>query len=127
MPSETANLLIVEDEAVVARLLEMTALDAGLAEVLVARTASEALMLAERQPPEVVIMDVSLESRMAGLEAARRLSERYRAAIIFLSGNPWLQETCLALQGNVQFLQKPFLRTEIEDALGRARSDRAAM
>ena len=64
------RILVVEDEALVARDLHHTLSGAGYEVTGVCRTGEEALEAVQRQQPDVVLMDIHLEGIMDGVEAA---------------------------------------------------------
>ena len=74
----TARLLLVDDEAIVRfGLRQLFATDPELAVVGEAATARDALALADRCPPDLVVLDVELGRDGAGIDLARRLIERH--------------------------------------------------
>ncbi len=67
----TAKILIVEDHPLHMRLMEMTLKDKGYI-LLRAIDGPEGLAIAERERPDLILMDIRLP-RMSGFEVARRL------------------------------------------------------
>lgn len=116
------QVLIVDDEALVAAFLTDLVEDLGLQVIGPVSSSEEAMEAAAREAPAVAIVDVSLGSG-DGIALAAKLRESYGTAIIFLSGhsdvaaNPAVQ----ALEP-VAVLSKPCLPNEIEAALSAARS-----
>ncbi|OZM81966.1 response regulator transcription factor [Pseudonocardia sp. MH-G8] len=85
----TARLLVVDDEAIVRfGLRQLFAADPHLAVVGEAATPRDALVIADRCPPDLVILDVDLgRGDAAGVELARMLLERHRGVrILVLTG-----------------------------------------
>jgi DNA-binding NarL/FixJ family response regulator len=85
----TARLLIVDDEAIVRfGLRQLFAADPHLAVVGEAATPRDALVIADRCPPDLVILDVELgRGNAAGVELARLLLERHRKVrVLVLTG-----------------------------------------
>lgn len=80
-----ANILIVEDERVVAADLEdrLLGIDYGVCGRV--SSGEEALAMIEKDRPNLVIMDIKLEGRMDGIEAAGLIRERYSIPVVFLS------------------------------------------
>ncbi len=60
MPGAGRKVLIVEDEALVAMLVEDALLDTGFAVIGPAATVEEALALLEREAPDAVVLDLNL-------------------------------------------------------------------
>ena len=68
--SDRGCALIVEDEFLIALDLEETMQALGFEVCALAPTAKEAISLAMRNPPDVVLMDVYLDGTRQGIEAA---------------------------------------------------------
>jgi DNA-binding response OmpR family regulator len=70
----TLNVLLVEDETLVALELEETIQSLGRFHVVAkVKSGEEALSLVEREMPDIVLMDIRLEGEMDGIETARRM------------------------------------------------------
>jgi two-component system response regulator DevR len=83
----TARVLLVDDEAIVRfGLRQLFATDPELAVVGEAATARDALALADRCPPDLVVLDVELGRDGAGIDLARRLLER-QSRVLVLTGS----------------------------------------
>ena len=87
-PSEAdrLNLLIIEDEALVAMLVEDALTLHGHRVIGIADTVASALALAEAERPDLVLCDVKLANGDSGLTAAQLLAHRGIPSV-FLSGN----------------------------------------
>jgi CheY-like chemotaxis protein len=89
MKSDSAKIisvLIVEDEAISLLLLcDGFSID-GFKVCATAATGSDAVILAEKSRPDVVIMDIGLAGEMDGLEAAGLIRGKNDTAIIFTTG-----------------------------------------
>jgi two-component system, NarL family, response regulator DevR len=86
----TARLLIVDGEAIVRfGLRQLFAVDPQLAVVGEAACPRDALMIADRCPPDLVILDIELgRGDSAGVDLARMLLERHRGVrVLVLTGN----------------------------------------
>ncbi len=123
--------LIVEDVPHILELLEITLRFKGYT-VITARNGQEALELARRQPPDLVITDI-LMPKMDGFALAYHLRSDLRLSripIIFLSATyvtPEDRDFALRL-GAVRFIEKPvdteaFLLTVADVLAGEARAD----
>ena len=66
-------ILIVEDEAIVAMDLRLHLQDLGYAVSGLASTGEEAVAMAARTRPSLVLMDISLGAGMDGIEAAHHM------------------------------------------------------
>lgn len=80
------NLLIIEDEALVAMLVEDALTLHGHRVIGIADTVAAAMSLAEAERPDLALCDVKLADGDSGLTAAQLLADR-GIPCIFLSGN----------------------------------------
>ena len=115
--STQPNVLVIDDEPQILRALR-TILTSKQFRVTVAMRGEEGLTLAAANPPDVVILDLSLPD-MDGLEVCARLREWTRAPIIVLSVRETERDKVAALdKGADDYLTKPF---GIEELLARIR------
>ena len=123
---ETSSLriLLAEDNAVNQK-VALRILDKLGYRADVAANGLEALDALERQPYDVVLMDVQMPE-MDGLDASRRICERWpddsRPRIIAMTANAMIEdrEACFAA-GMDDYLAKPVRPEELAEALSRAR------
>jgi len=80
-----ARILVVEDEGIIAEDIQMSLHDLGYDVFAVVTTGEEAVRIAEESRPDLVIMDVVLQSGMDGIEAADRIRSRLGVPIIYLT------------------------------------------
>jgi len=86
--STRLRVLIVEDHQLLAVGLELLLNKLGHEFVDVASTGEDAILLAERQRPDLIVMDIGLDGKMDGIEAARKIGDRFGIRCIFLQGGP---------------------------------------
>ena len=79
------KILVVEDEAIVARNIEKRLSNAGYHISGVVTTAKEAIEKAHSAKPDLVLMDIKLKGEMDGIEAAKIIRKNLRLPIIFLT------------------------------------------
>jgi two-component system, cell cycle sensor histidine kinase and response regulator CckA len=116
------QVLIVEDERIVAGDLRSRLRRMGYRVCGIASTGADAIRLADEHHPDLVLMDIRLDGTMDGIQAADTIKKRHNLPIIYLSA--------YADQSTVErakvtepfgYLLKPFedseLRTTIEMAL----------
>ena len=83
----SSRILIVEDEFIVAADLEAKLTKLGHQVVGTAASGDEALSLAEEHRPHIVLMDIRLDGRLDGVEAASEIRNRYHIPVIFLTAH----------------------------------------
>ena len=111
------HILVIDDEAQILRALR-TILTAKQFKVSVASRGEEGLALAAAQPPDLIILDLSLPD-MDGVEVCARLREWTQVPIIILSVREGERDKVIALdKGADDYLTKPF---GIEELLARIR------
>lgn len=82
-----ANILIVEDERIVARDLQRTLERAGYGVVGSATTGPQAVLQAAQTLPDLVLMDVVLAGDMNGIEAAGEIRRQREVPVVYLTAN----------------------------------------
>ena len=80
---QSARILIVEDERVVAMNLEKRLRNLGYEIAGVAGSGEAAIELAGRTLPDLVLMDIRLEGSIRGTEAARRIWKQFQIPIVY--------------------------------------------
>jgi diguanylate cyclase (GGDEF)-like protein/PAS domain S-box-containing protein len=80
-----AKILLVEDERVVAKDLQRKLESLGYTVMAPASTGEAAIGEAARDRPDVVVMDIRLEGKMDGVEAAGRIRSLYDIPIVYLT------------------------------------------
>ncbi len=117
----TANakrILVVEDEGIIAMELAHTLRDFGYAVVGTAADDAEALALAEREQPDLVMMDIVLRGPVDGIETARRLREARDLPVVFLTAYGDASTLERAKQAAPYgYLLKPYRREELRAAV----------
>ena len=122
-------ILIVEDCDLVAQALRTFVKDLGIGRSCHARTVGEAVALASRHRPLLILMDLELEGIGDGVDAAERIHADQNCPIIFLTGNTAPTAMRRIFHGQpAAVLKKPFsaeaLERSIQDALKRQQSSR---
>lgn len=78
--------LIVEDEVLVGMMLSKNLESYGFKVLDVVGTGEEAIAVAERKRPGVILMDVSLAGEIDGIEAAEKIQAALGTPIVFFTG-----------------------------------------
>jgi len=116
--------LIVDDEFIIALGLSMLVELMGMEVCATAATADEAVALAQRHRPAVVLMDVRLQGSKDGVDVALAIHETVGSKIIFLTGSREPETKArIAIGHPSDVLFKPVsdmqLQAAIEKALGK--------
>jgi PAS domain S-box-containing protein len=124
-----ASVLVVEDDRIVARDIHQQLARAGYEVVGSSATGEDAIKLAEKHRPDIVLMDVRLDGSLDGIQSANSIRSRYRIPVIFLTAYADDETVKRASQAEpFGYLLKPFeegqLRTAIEMALYKHQAER---
>lgn len=79
------NILVVEDERIVAEDIKMRLQKLGYAVPGIVFSGEEAVKKAESMQPDLVLMDIVLEKKMNGIEAASIISSCFNIPIVYLT------------------------------------------
>ena len=112
------EVLVVEDERVVALDLRDSLEDMGYQVVDILARGEDAAAAAERLRPDLVLMDIHLAGQMTGTEAASQIRERLDIPVIFLtaySDSATLERASGSLPHG--YLVKPFDKRELDATL----------
>lgn len=116
------NILIVEDENIVAKDIQNSLTRLGYNVVGISSTGEKALELVEEHKPDLVLMDIMLKGQMSGIDMADIVRSEHSIPVIFLTA--YADENTLAKAKITEpygYIIKPFkeidLHTSIEMAL----------
>ena len=79
------QILVVEDERIVATDIKMSVQRLGYAVCGIAFSGEEAIKKAEEMHPDLVLMDIVLEGDIDGIEAASAIRTRFDIPIVYLT------------------------------------------
>lgn len=82
------DVLIIEDEPIIAMDIEELVLGCGHRVVGVAASEDEAIQIAERHRPGLILADINLGAGGDGSAAVQRIMRRYYAPVIFVTAYP---------------------------------------
>ncbi|MCD6192601.1 MAG: response regulator [Candidatus Aminicenantes bacterium] len=80
------KILIVEDESIVALDIASLVKEMGYEVCGLVYSGEEALKVAERTSPDIILLDIGLPGEVDGLTVAEQLKEKHQVAIVFLTG-----------------------------------------
>ncbi|VVB85580.1 Chemotaxis response regulator protein-glutamate methylesterase/glutamine deamidase [uncultured archaeon] len=80
-----ARILIVEDERMVAEVLQLSLEDMGYTVTSVVGTGEMAIRKAEDTRPDLILMDIVLKGKMDGIEAANQIRSRSDIPVVYIT------------------------------------------
>ena len=104
------NILVVEDEFLLAMALEDCLTRAGHHVVGLARSRAEALAHAARSRPDLVLLDIRLADGESGIDVAADLQERMGVPVLYASGQ--VDEAAASGLG-LGILRKPYSEADV--------------
>jgi len=108
------RILLVEDEEIVVAAVTHQLQRAGFDVVATASSGKEAVHAAAATNPDLILMDLRLQGRMNGLEAAREIRQTSSVPILFVTAHAHrLGKTMGDLPGNNRVIGKPFSAKEL--------------
>lgn len=111
--------MIVEDQAILAMELELVLADSGCDVVGCAMDTVGALTIAERERPDLALIDVNLLDGLTGPQIAQRVVSEYGTAVVFLTANP--EQIPEGFAGALGAVCKPFDEQTIRGVVAFAR------
>ncbi len=120
-----ANVLIIEDEAIIALDLEAIVEGLGHSVFATASTHAEATAACRDQKPDLVLADIQLADGSSGIEAVAEILADHTAPVIFITAYP---ERLLTGERPepTYLISKPFEETEVAAAVSQALSQKQA-
>ena len=121
---DRAQVLVVEDEAIVAMDIQSKLEDLGYSVIALIRSGEEAVQTACQMRPDLILMDINLQGDMDGISAAACIQERNPIPVIYMTAHGD-QETLrrAKITEPLGYIIKPFdeqdLRAAIEVALNK--------
>ena len=121
---DRVQVLVVEDEAIVAMDIQSKLEDLGYSVIALIRSGEEAIQTACEMGPDLILMDISLQGDMDGISAAIRIRESNQIPLIFMTAHGDAETLHRAnLTEPLGYIIKPFneqdLRAAIEVALNK--------
>ena len=116
-----ARILVVEDEAIVARDIASQVIALGYESVGIASNAERALQLTEQERPNLVLMDIQLNGAVDGIATAASIRDKFNLPVVFLTA--FAAEDVLErakLSEPFGYILKPFSERELGTTLAMA-------
>lgn len=80
------RILIVEDEALIAKCLKMTLESQGYEVIGFVASGEKAIITTKEKNPDIILMDIHLSGEIDGIDAAKEIIENKNIPIIFMTG-----------------------------------------
>jgi CheY-like chemotaxis protein len=106
--------LIIEDEALIARELQQIVTNLGLVVAGMARNRAEALQIAGRAKPQLILADYKLKGD-TGVEVVKAIRESVDANVIYVTAHP--EAVAAAREERDMIIAKPFNTRMVERAV----------
>jgi CheY-like chemotaxis protein len=118
--SVAGKVLVIEDEAIIAMNLSTIVQEMGHAVTGIAATRSEAVSLALRDRPDLILADIQLADRSSGIDAVNDILSQFNALpVIFITAFP--ERLLTGTRPEPTFLiTKPFTEEQIYSAVSQA-------
>ncbi len=113
-----SKIMIVEDEWITADDIRMSLQSLGYTVSSVVSSGEEAIQKAEKDKPDLVLMDIMLKGKMDGIEAASQIRSCYNIPIIYLTA--YTNETVLERAKITEpfgYIVKPFAKQDLKVAI----------
>lgn len=118
MLTKNSHVLIVEDEPVNAAVIEHQLRKLGYSIAGIATSGKEAVELAQKSKPDIVLMDIQLEGQMDGVEAAITIRKTMGVPVVYLTGTSDDQTIERAQRTEAfGYLHKPFHERNVHSTL----------
>ncbi len=80
------HVLIVEDEFIITQTMQYDLEMNGFIVCGIAATGEKAIAIAEKEKPDLIIMDINLNGTLNGIDTAKRILKFLQPEIIFMTG-----------------------------------------
>lgn len=112
------NILVVEDESIVAKDIQVCLGKLGYNVIGVCDTGEEAVERAQEKKPDLVMMDIMLKGDMSGIEAAEQIRQSNDIPVIFLTAYTDRNTVDKAKETEPYgYIIKPFKEIDIQTAI----------
>jgi two-component system, response regulator PdtaR len=105
------KILIVEDESLTAMMMEEYITDKGFLSAGLSATGEDAILKAEAEKPDLIIMDFKLGGSLNGIQAAKIIESSRPVPIVILSG----YAEAVVLEGAAGYRPRAVLRKPVDD------------
>jgi two-component system response regulator LytT len=115
---EDFNILIVDDEVLIAEYLKDVLLTLDFTSVQLAHDCEEAFLVINRKTPDLILLDIRMNRELEGIEIAKTINDDYHIPFIFITAHSDKEIISKALETlPLGYLIKPFKKMEVFAAL----------
>jgi chemotaxis response regulator CheB len=116
--AQRPKILVVEDEPLAAQNLQERLNELSYQVCDSVRSGEDAIAAAMENVPDLILMDIRLESKMSGIDAARQIWEKLQTPVVFVTAHADLA-TLAAVKSteNYGYLVKPFHLASVQVAV----------
>ena len=113
------RVLVVEDEVIIAMLIERQLAQLGCRVIGRVTTGENAVEFVHETRPDLIFMDIKLAGKITGTEAYRQINTFTQVPVIFMTayGTPLIQAEVASLHP-IDFIEKPLPQVRLQAAPG---------
>lgn len=126
MDTTSKNVLIVEDDMIIAMVLErmVSKLNYNVLQKVI--NGREAIDITLKEKPDLILMDIQLNDDIDGIHAMRKIRESSSVPVIYITGNSDEYNLQRARETNyVDYLIKPIQLGDLKKSIAKAFNDSA--
>lgn len=121
MEQSSKSILIVEDELIIALMIEKMIDNLGHNVLAKVTTGEAAIEAAKKYNPDIILMDIRLQGEMDGIEAMSEIRQHSDIPVIFITGNSDESYRKRVEESNpLDFLTKPITLNDLSRSFGKA-------
>lgn len=112
------KILIVEDEYITSEALKIVVEDMGYYAMKPVSSGEEAIKKATEKRPDLVLMDISLQGEMDGIEAADKIISELNIPVIYItahSSRDTVDRACKTAFSD--YIVKPFIKEDLKEKI----------
>lgn len=116
--SNFTNILIVEDEVLIAEFLKDVLVSFGFQKLRLAHNSTTAFLEIEKYRPDLILLDIRMKTKLEGILIAEKINENYQIPFIFITAHSDTEILEKALTTNPKgYITKPFKKVDVFAAI----------
>jgi CheY-like chemotaxis protein len=118
---EKAKILIVEDETITAMGIKKDLEKSGKISVIIVNNAVDAIITAEEEKPDLILMDIMLKGKLNGIDAAGIITNKYKIPMVYITAYQDDETYINAYLTNpLKIIGKPYNEAELIETIEQA-------